>query len=130
MLASQKPLLLYVGNEPMLSKASAELLKRVGYRVRTTDPIHALQAVREGRFAAVILCATLSSEEADDVVKAAGDLKPPFPVVSVHLGLLGDGPNPASSVVVDALNGPEALVSAVEHVIGTVRQPRSASKAG
>jgi hypothetical protein len=47
--------------------------------------------------------------------------------VSIHLGLLGDAPNPSSSIVVDALNGPQALISAVEAVARV--QPHSISKA-
>ena len=111
----------------MLSKASAELLKRVGYKVRTTSPAHAPHALREVRFAAVILCATLSSEEAESVVKALNSFHTGVPIVSIHLGLLGDAPNPDSSIVVDALNGPEALVGAVESV--TRPQARTISKA-
>jgi DNA-binding NtrC family response regulator len=114
--SSQKSQLLFVGNEPMLSKATAELLKRVGYRVRTTSPVHAPKALREVRYAAVILCATLSSEESEKLVQLVSTSYFGIPIVSIHLGLLGDGPNAASSVVVDALNGPEALVGAVAAV--------------
>lgn len=110
----------------MLSKASAELLKRVGYKVRTTNPLHALNAIREGSYAAVVLCATLSWDEAETIVQAVTSLQPSSPIVSVHLGLLGDSPNPGSAIVVDALNGPQALISAVEAVART--QTRTASK--
>ena len=119
--------LLYIGNEPMLSKTSAELLKPSGYKVRTTNPAHASNALRESAYAAVVLCATLNSEETNAIVEAMSTLAPGTPIVSVHLGLLGDSPNPASSIVVDALNGPKALISAVEAVART--QPHSISKA-
>ena len=125
--SSRKSQLLYIGNEPMLSKASAELLKRVGYKVRTTNPLHALNAIREGNYVAVVLCATLSWDEAETIVQAVTTLQPSSPIVSVHLGLLGDSPNPGSAIVVDALKGPQALISAVEAVART--QPRMAAKA-
>jgi CheY-like chemotaxis protein len=125
----QKTQVLYVGNDAMLSKATAELLKRTGYRVRVTSPLHAVHTIREGSFAAVILCATLSSEEAEQIVQTVALSQHPSPVVSVHLGLLGDGPNPGSSIVVDALSGPEALISAVDMVTRTPGQSRSISKA-
>jgi len=108
--------LLYVGNEALLSKATAELLKGAGYKVRTTKPVHADHTLRDDRFAAIILCATLSGDEADRVVETARSSQPETPIVSVHLGLLGDAPNPKSTVVVDALNGPDALVNAVHAV--------------
>jgi DNA-binding NtrC family response regulator len=126
-IANRKSQLLYVGNEPPLSKASAELLKRVGYKVRTTNPLHVLNALQDGRYAAVVMCATLTCEEAETVVRALTTLAPETPIVSIHLGLLGDAPNPESSIVVDALNGPEALISAVDAVART--QPHSISKA-
>jgi DNA-binding NtrC family response regulator len=125
--ANRRSQLLYIGNEPLLSKASSELLKRVGYKVRSTNPPHALNALREGSYMAVVLCATLSSDEAEAIVQAVTTLMPGTPIVSIHLGLLGDAPNPASSVVVDALNGPEALITAVEAIART--QPHSISKA-
>jgi CheY-like chemotaxis protein len=120
---NRKSQLLFIGNEPMLSKASAELLKRVGYRVRTTNPLNALNAVREGPYTAVILCATLSCEETEEIVRALATH--PAPIVSIHLGLLGDGPHPASAVVVDALKGPEALISAVDAVAHLPSRPIS-----
>jgi DNA-binding NtrC family response regulator len=126
-VSSQKSQLLFIGNEPMLSKASAELLKRVGYKVRTTSPVHALHALRDVRYAAVILCATLSSDEAESVVNSLNKFHDGVPIVSIHLGLLGDAPNPNSSIIVDALNGPEALVGAVESV--TRSQARMVPKA-
>jgi DNA-binding NtrC family response regulator len=115
-VSSQKSQLLFVGNEPMLSKASAELLKRVGFKVRTTSPLHAAHALRDVRYAAVILCATLSGDEAESVIQSLNNCHAGVPVVSIHLGLLGDAPNPNSSIIVDALNGPEALIGAVESV--------------
>ena len=123
--ASTRVHLLYVGNEPMLSKASAELLKRAGYRVRTTNPVHADHTLRDERFGVVILCATLSGEEAEQIVETALGAQPATPIVSVHLGLLGDTPHPRSTVVVDALNGPDALVNAVDTVAGAFRRMTS-----
>lgn len=104
---------LYVGNEPLLSKATAELLKRSGYKVRTTNPTHATAVLRDDKFSVIILCATLSRHETDEIVESASHTQPGTPVVSVHLGLLGDEPNPRSTVVVDALRGPDELVNAV-----------------
>ncbi len=113
-----KPQILYVGNEPLLSRASAELLKGVGYRVRTTTPVNAANVFREGTFAAVILCATLSGHEAEELAAIVEEevLRPP--IISIHLGLLGDAPYSGSSIVVDALNGPEALINAVSAALG------------
>ena len=105
--------LLYVGNEALLSKATAELLKGAGCRVRTANPGHAGHPLKEERFGVIILCATLSSDEAGQVVETASVSQPDTPIVSIHLGLLGDAPNPRSTMVVDALNGPDALVNAV-----------------
>jgi hypothetical protein len=121
--STRKSQLLYIGNEPMLNKASAELLKRVGFKVRTTNPLHAVNAVRELNYVAVVLCATLSSDEAEKIVQAVIQLQPGTPIVSVHLGLLGDAPNPGSAIVVDALNGPQALISAVEEAARVQARP-------
>ena len=123
----RKSQLLYLGNEPMLNKASAELLKRAGYKVRTTNSSHALNAILEGRYLAVVLCATLSRQETEAIVQAISEIQPEAPIVSIHLGHLGDAPHPGSSVVVDALNGPEALISALEAV--TRESQRAISKA-
>jgi len=110
--------ILYVGNDAELSKASSALLKKVGFRVRTTNPLNVASVIRDVKVSAVILCATLSREDADEAVDYALSLQPGVPIVSVHLGLLGDGPHPASSVVVDALQGPAALLGALEAVTG------------
>lgn len=109
----RRPQVLYVGNEPLLSKATSELLKRSGYKVRTSNPVHAGTILRDEKFSAVILCATLSGAEADELVDLAFRNQPETSIVSVHLGLLGDAPNPRSTVVVDALKGPDELVNAV-----------------
>ncbi len=121
-IASSRVQLLYVGNEALLSKATAELLKGAGYKVRTTKPLHADHTLRDDKFAVIILCATLSSDEAAQVVETASESQPETPIVSVHLGLLGDAPNPKSTIVVDALNGPDALVNAVNAVTRTSKR--------
>jgi DNA-binding NtrC family response regulator len=108
--------LLYVGNEPLLSKASSALLRTAGHKVRVTTPLHATEAIRGHVFSAIVLCATLSCEDTNLVVKAVEATQPGVPIVSVHVGLLGDAPHPASSVVVDALNGPSALIGAIDAV--------------
>ena len=117
--------LLYVGNEVLLSKATAELLKGAGYKVRTTNPAHSAHTLKDDKFEGIILCATLSSEEADEVVETAWSSQPDTPIVSVHLGLLGDAPHPKSTIVVDALNGPDALVNAVNAVTHPPKQMSS-----
>ena len=122
--ASRVPLL-YVGNEALLSKATAEVLKRVGYKVRTTSPMHADHTLRDDKFGVIILCATLSGGEADRIVETALSSQPETPIISVHLGLLGDSPHPRSTIVVDALNGPDALVNAVDTVARTSRRMTS-----
>jgi DNA-binding NtrC family response regulator len=109
--------LLYIGNEPLLNKASSALLRTAGYKVRVTTPFHANEAARESHYSAVVLCATLSTEEMNNVVEAMERSQPGVPIVSIHVGLLGDGPHPSSSAVVDALNGPNALIVAVQSVI-------------
>ena len=89
--------------------------------------MHVLNALHEGRYAAVVMCATLTCEEAEAVVCALTTLAPETPIVSIHLGLLGDAPNPRSSMVVDALNGPQELIRAVDAVART--QQHAISKA-
>jgi len=110
-----KSQLLYVGNEPDLSKASAMLLKEAGFRVRLSNPFHAADAIREGRYGAIIFCATLSFAEMEQIVELAEAEQPGVPIVSLRVGLLGDAP-PTSTAVVNALNGPQALISAVRSV--------------
>jgi DNA-binding NtrC family response regulator len=107
---------LFIGNDPLLSKATTALLRGVGYRVRSTNPLHAADAARDKRYTAVILCATLSKEETEQAVMALQEMQPGIPIVSIHVGLLGDAPHPASSVVVDASRGPRELISAVDSV--------------
>ena len=106
----------------MLSKATTALLRGVGYRVRSTNPLHAAEAARDSRYTAVILCATLSNEETEQAVAALQETHRGIPIVSIHVGLLGDAPHPASSVVVDALRGPQELISAVTSVTKRQRQ--------
>lgn len=115
MVAFSKPVL-FVGNDPMLSKATAEVLKSAGFKVRTTNPRNIGHVIAAGGYIAVVLCATLESAEATQAIEAAERRQPGVPIVSVRLGLLGDGPPPEASVIVDALNGPEALVQAVRSV--------------
>ena len=119
-----KSQLLYIGNDPDLSKASAALLRSAGYKVRSTNPSHAGEALRESRYSAVILCATLSSEEADHIVEAVRYGHQDVPIVTVQVGMLGNLPHPASSVVVDALQGPHAFVGAIKSAT-LVRQKAS-----
>lgn len=113
--------LLYIGNDPLLNKSSAALLRGAGYKVRATNPVHLMEAVQEHRYAGVVLCATLSGEESALVVETVRHTQPEVPIISVQVGLLGDGPHPLSSVVVDALQGPSAFIGAVRSV--TVARP-------
>ena len=122
--ANLKSQVLFIGNDPLLSKATTTLLRGVGYRVRSTTPRHAAEAARQTRYMAVVLCATLSNEEMDGAVSVIQKMQPDVPIVSIHVGLLGDGPHPASSVVVDALCGPNALIAAVDSVTPRLR-PRA-----
>jgi len=115
-LASYRPEILYIGNEPMLSKASSSLLRTAGYRVRTTCPAHMAEAVRGGQYSAVILCATLTTQESEAVVGKLEEANLRIPIVSLQVGSLGDAPHPSSTAIVDALRGPKALVGAVQSV--------------
>jgi len=108
--------LLYIGNDALLSKSSATLLRDAGYKVKATNPAHVVEAMREHRYAGVILCATLSGEETNFIVEAVRQCQPEVPLISVQVGLLGEGPHPSSSVVIDALQGPQAFVGAVRSV--------------
>ena len=108
--------LLYIGNDPLLNKSSAALLRGAGYKVRATNPSHIAEATHEYRYAGVILCATLSGQECTHVIEAVRLRQPEVPIISVQVGLLGDGPHPLSSIVVDALQGPAAFVGAVKSV--------------
>ncbi len=115
-MAASRSHLLYIGNEPALSKASSNVLKEAGFRVRSTNPLHASDAIRDDRYSAVIFCATLSSAETDKLAELIGILQPGVPIISLRVGLLGDGPCPVSAAVVDATQGPHALVGAVRSV--------------
>lgn len=108
--------LLYVGNDPLLNKSSAALLRGAGYKVRATNPSRITEAIHEHRYAGVILCATLSGDESAQTVEAVRQTQPEVPIISVQVGLLGDGPHPLSSIVVDALQGPAAFIGAVRSV--------------
>lgn len=109
--------LLYVGNEPNLAKATAALLKGAGYSVKSAHPGNAASVFREGQYSGIILCATLSLHEASAVVDVLRNEQPTLPIISMHLGHLGDEPHPDSSVTVDALDGPAALIAAVNSVV-------------
>lgn len=69
--------------------------------------------IRNADFQVVVLCATISSDEADQVVESVFQEHPDTPIISLHVGLLGDTPHPASTFVVDALAGPNALIAAM-----------------
>ncbi|HVZ18173.1 MAG TPA: hypothetical protein VG897_13705 [Terriglobales bacterium] len=124
---TSKTQLLYIGNEPDLSKASSALLKQAGFKVRSTNPLHAADAVREHRYSAVIFCATLSFSEMEKIARLMEIHQPGVPIISVRVGMLGDGPCPTSAMVVDALCGPQALIGAVRTVIAG---PESVMRAG
>ena len=115
-----KSIVLYIGNEPLLSKSSSALLRTAGYRVRATNPRHTNEAVREGHFGVVVLCPTLSNAETNAIIESLERDQPGVPIVSLHVGHLGDVPHPASSCVADVLQGPDALLRAVR----SVTQPR------
>jgi DNA-binding NtrC family response regulator len=108
--------LLYIGNDPELSKAGSNLLRSAGYKVRSTNPQHVAEALSRARFGAIILCATLSAEDVNLIVRLVKQAQSEVPIVSMQVGLLGDSPHPASSIVVDALQGPQAFVGAVRSV--------------
>jgi uncharacterized protein with ACT and thioredoxin-like domain len=112
-----KPQVLYVGNEPSLSKASCELLRSVGYESRACLPRNVAMLLKNVRANVVVLCATINGQESDEIVEAVAELQPGIPVISVHVGLLGDSPHPGSSAIVDALAGPNALLFAVKSVL-------------
>ena len=120
---SSKSQLLYIGNEPALAKASSSLLKEAGFRVRSTSPLHVADAVRDHRFSAVIFCATLSYSEMESIVELVSVQQPGVPIISVRVGMLGDSPHPTSAAVVDALQGPQALIGAVRSI--TLMQPKA-----
>jgi hypothetical protein len=113
--------LLYIGNDPELSKASVTVLRAAGHKVRATNPLHANEALHRIRYGAVILCATLSAEEVDFVVRLVKQAQPEPPIVSLQVGMLGELPHPASSLVVDALLGPHAFVGAI-HSLAVARK--------
>lgn len=114
--ATARSQLLYIGNDPLLSKASSALLRTAGFRVKSTNPLHVIEAARDCRYCAAILCATLSAEEMNAAVRAIELSQPDTPIICVQVGLLGDGPHPSSSVVVDAMQGPLAFIGAVKSV--------------
>jgi|SRR5690349_19664634 len=105
---------LYVGNDPLLSKSTCGLLRANGFGARTCLPANIRLMLRNVKFQAVVLCATIAAEEADQVVEVLSEEQPQTPIVSIHVGLLGDTPHPASTYVVDALAGPNALISAMK----------------
>lgn len=114
--ASPRAQVLHIGNDPLLSKTTSALLRGAGYRVRSTNPRRVAEAARDSRYTALILCATLSNEETDAAVSEIHKTQPDIPIVSIHVGLLGDAPHPASSIVVDALHGPQELILALDSV--------------
>lgn len=120
---SAKSQLLYIGNDPELSKASSSLLRTAGYKVRSTNPLHVAEALQQVRFGAIILCATLSSGDVNVIVELVSRSQPEAPIVSLQVGLLGEIPHPASAIVVDALQGPNAFLGAVKSV--TVFRPKA-----
>lgn len=105
---------LYVGNDPLLSKSTCGLLRTNGYGARTCMPGNVRLMLRNTEVHVLVLCATMSSEESDQVVATVFEERPNVPIVSIHVGLLGDRPHPASTYVVDALAGPNALIAAMQ----------------
>lgn len=118
-----KPQLLYIGNEPDLSKATCAVLRRGGYRVRTTNPLHVCTILRECKFGAIILCATLSSEETEMIVDQVQTQQQDVAIVSLHLGSLGDVPNARSTAIIDVLGGPDVLLHSIESLSADQRRP-------
>ncbi len=85
-----------------------------GYSARTCIPGNIRIMIRNAEFHAVVLCATISSDEADRVLESVFEERPHTPIISIHVGLLGDTPHPASTYIVDALAGPNALIAAMQ----------------
>ncbi len=112
-----KSQLLFVGNEPLLSKATGELLRAAGYAVRECLPRSFALPVNNLHLDAVILCATITADEAEDIVLALNAHQLGVPIVSLHVGLLGDTPHRASAMVVDAVAGPTALINALRAIV-------------
>lgn len=121
---------LYVGNDPLLSKSTCGLLRAMGYNARTCMPANIRLMVRNAEFQAVVLCATISSDEADQVVKNVFQERPQTPIISIHVGLLGDTPHPASTYIVDALAGPNALIAAMQSALSRHHASESAESRG
>ena len=118
-----KPQILYIGNEPDLSKATCAVLKRGGYRVRTTNPRHICTVLSDCKFGAIILCATLSSEETEMIVDHVQTQQQDVAIVSLHLGSLGDEPNARSTAIIDVLEGPDVLLHSIESLSADQRRP-------
>lgn len=114
--SATRPQLLYIGNDPLLSKSSGALLRAAGYKVRSTNPFYVNEALREHQYAAILLCPTLSNEETNAVVKTIKVTQADVPIISIHVGMLGDIPHPASALVIDALQGPHAFVGGVRSI--------------
>ena len=109
---------LFVSNDLMLCKASSSVLRTAGYRVRATTPVHVAEAMHQNRYAAAVLCATLTQQDSEQVVEKIQREQPEIPLLTLRVGLLGEAPHPASAFVVDMLRGAQALVVAVQSVTG------------
>ncbi|MGZ4788569.1 MAG: hypothetical protein ACXVZX_08605 [Terriglobales bacterium] len=59
----------------------------------------------------------------DRIAEMVESQQPGVPIISMRVGLLGDEPYPTSAAVVDALQGPQALIGAVRSV--TIPAPKA-----
>ncbi|HWR17357.1 MAG TPA: hypothetical protein VN577_21180 [Terriglobales bacterium] len=102
--------ILYVGCDTELNKAYCALLRHAGYDAHSSSPGHAASAIAHGDIDALILCATVTQEESLGILKTLSARAGGIPVIRLHFGYLGSGPQPSATATIDMLQGPETLL--------------------
>jgi CheY-like chemotaxis protein len=91
-----RPRILFVDDEPLLTRLGEEFLRRLGYDpVTATSPVDALVKFRAGTFDAVVTDLTMPHMSGIELARAVQEIQPQIPVVlttAFHQKLEGKNP--------------------------------------
>ena len=97
LMSERRQRILFVDDEPLLTRLGEEFLKRLGYEaVAATSPEKALEIFGEGSFDAVITDLTMPGMSGIELAQAMIERQPTIPIIlttAFHQKLEGKNPN-------------------------------------
>jgi DNA-binding response OmpR family regulator len=111
-------LLVHFGIDALLAEARARVLEEAGYEVIVTETRRGALRILRGRSVDLVLaCHSVPPDELEGALREIRRLKPPVPVVVVHVGGLVRPQRSLADGFVDGLRGPEHLLSQVAAIL-------------